>query len=48
MTTKKEDTDLGRTTSIDRYLTILIKLSSFEVDSTERAAGRSDFSHEVR
>ena len=45
MTTKK-DIDLRAITSINRYLTILINLSSFEVDSTPDDAEGSDLHHQ--
>jgi hypothetical protein len=45
--TTREDIDLGAITSVSRYLTILINLSSFEQDSTPGAVQRSDLNHQV-
>ncbi len=44
--TTKENIDLRAIMSINRYLTILINLSSFEVVSTPGEAERSDFGHQ--
>jgi hypothetical protein len=43
--TTKEDIDLDGVTSVTRYLTILINLSSFGKDSTLDSVELSDLNH---